>query len=107
MRTFKGNKSAGFAVVEALLIIVILAGIVGIGVYIMHQRQTTKTTASGATSQTQAPAGTTSSIDQLTQQDAQTEAGTDSQADNQMQQDATSANSATSNVGGAYNEANL
>jgi uncharacterized protein HemX len=104
------DKSAGFALVETVLIVVILAAIVGVGVYIMRQKQNTNSTlssTSNGTLQAKSLTGTTANISQLTQQDAQTEASVDSSADSQTQQDATSANGAVNNVGGAYNETNL
>lgn len=105
------DRSAGFAVVEALLILVILAAIVGVGAYVVRQKHNANSTlgsgTGGNSTSTKAPAGTTTSIDQLTQQDAQTEAGVDAAADNSTQQTSTSANGAASNVGGAYNETNL
>lgn len=103
------SGSAGFTLVETVLVLVILAAIVGVGVYVVRQKQNANSTLSGTSSglRTKAPAGTSASIDQLTGQAAQTEAGADSSADNQTQQNATSANTAVSNVGGAYDEASL
>lgn len=103
------DKSAGFALIEMVLILVILTAIVGVGVYVMRQKQNANSTLSsnGSALRTKAQPGTAASIEQLTAQDAQTEAGVDSSADNQTQQDATSANTAVSNVGGAYDEASL
>lgn len=106
----KQDKSAGFAVVETLLVLVILAAIVGVGMYVVRQRNNANSTLSGngiAPTSVKAPAGTTASVSQLTQQDAQTEAGADSSADSSVQQNSTSANGAANNVGGAYNETNL
>lgn len=103
------GRAQGFAVVETLLILVIIAGIVGIGAYVLRQKNNANSTLSSSTAPavTSAPAGTTAAIDQLTQQDAQAETSVDSAADAAAQQAATSANSAVSNVGGAYNETSL
>lgn len=109
----KNEGGAGFAVVEAVLVLVIVAGVIGAGAYVYsaHHKKSTDTEASvtNTSSTTQAVPlnGTTSSIDQLTQQDAQSEANVDKSADAQSQSAATSANAAASNVGGAYNENNL
>lgn len=102
------DKSAGFALVETVLVLVILAAIVGVGLYVARQKSNVSSTlnSSGGSSAVKAPAGTTAGINQLTQQDAQTEAGIDSSADGGTQQTSTSANGAVNNVGGAYNEAN-
>lgn len=99
----------GFSMVEAVLVVVIVAAIAGVGLYVMKQKQQTNKTVSSNSAATHAnpPQGTSASVDQLTQQDAQTEAGVDHAADNQTGQDATSANSAVSNLGGAYNETSL
>jgi len=105
------NNQSGFSAVEAVLVVVIIAAIAGVGYYVMRQKQTANDNLSGATSTTKqaavTPTGTTANIDQLTQQDSQTEFGVDNSVDNQMGQDAASANTTVNNVGGAYNEANL
>jgi len=106
------DNNAGFAAVEAVLLVVILAIIGGVGAYVAQQKHAadaTLTSASAKATQVKTPvtAGTTASIDQLTRQDAQTEANIDKSADSQTQQNATSSNSAVTNVGGAYNETNL
>jgi hypothetical protein len=103
----------GFGIVEALLILVVVGAIAGIGVYVIRQKNRTdtllsKTNTTGAVSTAVTPsAGTTASIDQLTEQETQTEVGADHAADVQVGLDATSANSAATNVGSAYNEANF
>jgi cytoskeletal protein RodZ len=103
----------GFGVVEALLVVVIVGAIAGIGVYVVRQKNHTdtllnKTNTTGAASTVAAPsAGTTASVDQLTEQETQTEVSADHASDARVSQDATSANSAATNVGSAYNEANF
>lgn len=103
------DKAAGFALVETVLVLIILAAIVGVGLYVARQKSNVNGTLnnSGSSTAAKAQAGTTASINQLTQQDAQTEASVDNSADNGTQQASTSANGAVSNVGGAYNEANF
>lgn len=104
-RTYK-DKQAGFAVVEAVLLVVLVAAIAGIGVYVVHQKHADdKTLTSTATTAGNAPTGTTASVDQLTQQDANTESSVDNSADTSYQQTATTPNASLSNLGGAYNEA--
>lgn len=108
MRSKLGENKQGFALVEGILLLVIVAAVIGVGVYVIHQKHKSEKTLasnSGTSAQTKAPAGSTASVDQLTQQDSQTEASVDSSADGTAQQDAMSANSAVSNLGGAYNEA--
>lgn len=101
-----GNQ-AGFSLVEPLLVLVIIAAIVGVGYYVMHQRDNGIKLGSGTTAATKAAAGSTASVDQLTKQDAQVEENVDKGADAQTTQNATSANSSLNSVAGAYNETNL
>lgn len=102
------KENAGFAVIEATLAIIIIAAILGLGLYVMKQRNTSSSINSTSSALVpQAQAGTTASIGQLTQIDAQNEAGVDSSGDNQTQQNVSSADSAISNVGGAYDETTL
>ena len=105
------SASSGFAAIEALLLVVILAAVIGVGAYVLQQKKTvTKTlaapTVSSATPQA-STSGAASSVEQLTQQETQTEAGYDNSADSQAQQADTSTVSAANNVGGAYNENSL
>jgi hypothetical protein len=103
----------GFGVIEVLLLVVVIGAVAGIGVYVVSQKHHTsallsKTNATSAVSTAAAPsAGTSASIDQLTEQETQTEVVADHSGDSQTTQDATSANTAASNVGSAYNEANF
>lgn len=107
-------ETAGFSVIEGLLITIAIAAIVGVGGYVLHQKKiangnlssahsgnsTTQTTAQPAT-------GTTANLDQLTQQGGQTEAGVDSSDDVQTSQNATSSNYTINNVEGSYDETTL
>lgn len=107
--TSKRDKSAGFAIVETLLILIILAAIVGVGAYVVRQRNNANNTfgTGSASTAKKASDGTTARINQLTTQESQTESNIDSSADTGTQQASTSANGAASNVGGAYSETNL
>jgi len=101
------NGQAGFAGLEAVLLVVIVAAIVGVGAYVLHQRHVAdKTLSVGTGAAGNAPQGTTTSIDQITEQDAKTESSVDNSADASFQQDATGPNAAVNSLGGAYNEAN-
>ena len=102
------GKQGGFALLELVLLLVIVAAIVGVGLYVVNQKSTSDNTLSGTGSgATAKPAqGTTASVEQLTEQDANTEAGVDKSADGSTQQTATSADSSVNSLGGAYNEAN-
>ena len=107
------NKSGGFAVVEACLVLVIIGAIVGIGYYVINQKNQANKTVSSSTLTTDgntanpASAGTSASIDQLTQADAKSETSASTAADSQIQAQLSNVNSANSSVAGAYNENNL
>jgi uncharacterized protein (DUF927 family) len=105
MQRMKDN-SAGMALVEAAVAVLVLAVIVAGSIYVINHRPAdASTTASTTTTNTtSSQPGTTASIDQLTQNDAQSEQQSATAGDAQTQQDALSANSAASNVGGAYDE---
>ena len=109
--SYKENN-AGFAAVEAVLLVVIVAIIGGVGAYVAQQKHTADITLNSSSSKTvpaktPVAAGTTTSIDQLMQQDALAETNIDMAADSQAQQNATSSNSAVTNVGGSYDETSL
>lgn len=103
--------TAGFAAIEAVLVLVVVAAIVGIGGYVLQQKRTANSTpgahGSSSLAQSASPPGTTASIDQLSQHEAQSEAGVDKSADSQAQQSVNANTSADSNVGGAYDENTL
>ena len=102
----KRTPNAGIATAEMVMVLVVVAALIGIGAYVLHRNLAAKTSTTAST--INAPAGgTTESIDQITANDAATEQQADKNADSRMQQDATSANSAVSNVGGAYDESTL
>lgn len=111
MGEIKQKKEGGIAVVELVLLLVIVAAIVGVGLYVARQKTNTESTLSTANSSNssvpKAPQGTSASVEQLTEQDASSEAAADHSADTSVQQDAASANGAASNLGGAYNESNF
>lgn len=115
MDTFKKHEvSNGFAVVEAILALVIVAGVLGAGAYVYSKHHKANTTANAsntatttASSQAAPLNGTTNSVQQLMQQEVQSETSADSSADAQNMQTVTNVNSAATNVGGAYNENTL
>lgn len=108
----KKDNSAGFAAVEAVLIVVIIAVIGGVGAYVLKQNNAANHSLSSAshadnTAAIPVSAGTTASIDQLTQLDAQSETDAYTAGDTQTQTNTSDANSAVTNVGGAYDETSL
>jgi cytoskeletal protein RodZ len=108
--TIKREGGAGFAIVEAVLIIVIILGVVGAGFYVYtknHKNSTNNATTTASTTTNVPINGTTSSVDQAANAEAQSESSAETAADAQNQQVVTNANSAASNVGGAYNENNF
>lgn len=100
----------GFSAVEAVVVLVVVGLIGGVG-YVAYHHQTKNNTASTTTTSTQskvtAPAGTTTNISQITQQDMNDTATIDSKYTNAYQSTAQSTNQAAANVGGAYNEQNF
>ena len=108
------KRSGGFSVVEVLLVVVLFAGIAGIGLFVVHQKNKAENTYTAAndTASSAVPKGvkldgSSASIDQLTKADAQSESAVDSNADSQDKQAATSANSALSSLGGSVDETSL
>jgi len=103
----------GFGVIEVLLVVVIVGAVAGIGTYVVRQKHHTDTlltkasTTSAASTAAAPAAGTSASIDQITEQETQTEVSADHAGDAQVGVAATSANTAATNVGSAYNEANF
>jgi type II secretory pathway pseudopilin PulG len=99
------NKETGFAGLEALLVVFIVLVIAAMGVYVLHRHSDDKLQ-SLSSANSSAPSGTSESVSQITALDASSESNIDKSADSNYKQDASSSNSAASNVGGAYNEAN-
>ncbi len=112
-RQTPGQNQTGFAIIEAVLILVIIGAVVGVGAYVLNAKKTVnKTLSSGTTTPAQQATpvlanGTTASIDQLTQQEAQSETAANNSGDSQLQQDSSSSNASVSNVGSSYNESSL
>ena len=107
---FKLDKNMkGFAVLEAIIILVVIFAIAGIGFYVVnrHHSNTASINSQSSANPINVKPGTTYSIKQLTTQDAQSEAATESNSDSQTQSNATSIDSAASNVEGAYNATSL
>jgi uncharacterized protein HemX len=106
----QADTSAGFTVIEGVLILGVVA-IIGVVGYVFYQNvtrpQANSNTATTTSSQASAPAGTSANVEQLTQQAAADEMNADSGADSEAQQTATSTDSTISNVGGAYNESSF
>jgi prepilin-type N-terminal cleavage/methylation domain-containing protein len=115
MSTFiKQGGNDGFALVEVVLVLVIVAGVLGAGAYVYSKHHKANTTASTSNTATTTASnqsvplnGTTNSVQQLTQQEVQSETTVDSSIDAQNQQTVTNVNAAATNVGGAYNENTL
>ncbi|HSX53301.1 MAG TPA: prepilin-type N-terminal cleavage/methylation domain-containing protein [Patescibacteria group bacterium] len=109
MTKIDNRPQRGFAMVEALLVIIIIGLVVGVGYWVATQRNSTKSPTSSAipAGQAAAPVGTAAAIDTLTQQDAQSETAIYTKGDTTDQSNAQSTNSALTNLGGAYNETNL
>lgn len=104
------NKSIsnGFVAIEGILILIIVIGIMGACAwsYINNAKISTKAPIISTTKLT-ATAGTTSSIDQLMQQDGQDENSINTKYDSNDQSAATSVDTSQTNLGGVYNESSF
>lgn len=104
------SSQHGFAALEALLVVVVIAAIVAAGVYVVKQRHNTTTgvaTTGSNLLQVTAKPGTVTRVTQQVEQSAQIDAQASGQNDSAELQAAQSANTAASNLGGAYNESTL
>lgn len=98
----------GFSVVEAFVVIVVIALVGGVGYVAYHRHQTKNASSNKTANQTaQVQPGTAASVDNLVLQDGTDESAIDSKYTSTYQTNAQSTDQAASNVGGAYNESNL
>ena len=120
---FRKKNDSGFAVIESLLILIIIGAIVGIGSYVIHQKNAVKaslegtsstTTTTPATQLTVAPASklttdnvTTQDITKTVEKDASTETSIDLSSDIEIVDNSTSSDKATNNIGDSIDETNL
>lgn len=107
-KKYDHRGSAGFALVEAILVVAIIAAIVIVGVYVAgrHNKQPVSDTTMAA-SGVQAKPGTSASIDQLIAQEESSESADSGSYANAVSQTTTSDNASLASLGGAYNESNL
>lgn len=108
----KRMGALGFSAVEGVLVVLVIAVIAVAGFFVVNRKHQVNSAANADNAGTSHPAavpldGTTASVSELTQQEAQSETNADGSADTQAQQAATSANGAVDNVGGSYNENSL
>ena len=99
----KSNQK-GIAGIEALLFIILLAAVIGVGFWVVKQRSNARGT-NGAKATTSgvnpAKAGTTAGIDDLTKAEGDSETAIDQKNESSEQSKATSTNTAQQNIGGA------
>ncbi len=103
----KLNSQQGFTPFAALLVIVIVLGISGVGYYVYHQNHKgtgAANTSANPQSANTVQAGTTAAIDSLTSQDSKAEDAIDAKYQNSDQTTVKSANGAAANLNGAYDE---
>ncbi len=111
------HRQDGFAHIELVLILVAVVGILGGVGYVAYNRFAAHNTLSDKTassaSAVASPAnatpldGSSTSITQITSNDASTEGQADSSGDGSVQQSTTTDDSAANSVGGAYDENNI
>jgi type II secretory pathway pseudopilin PulG len=99
------KRQQGFAVLEMILIVTIIAIVAVVGGWVYKQRtKTVNSSSTPAYSKAAIKTGTVDGVDQLTQQDAASETTIDSNHQGSEQASAQSTNSAQKDIGGAYNE---
>ena len=119
----KNNKSpeSGFALVEAILILVIIGLISGIGVWIYGQNQKVKDTAAKSESAngivakkadsvkevTTKEAGTVSAVETITKNDSVSESASEDKESTQESTNATNDLKSATNIGDSFNESTL
>lgn len=104
------QKQAGFAVIEAVLIIIIIGIVAGVGYWVLKQRQSNKSTATTNNPQTQTTAikpGTTAAIDSVLAGEQNDEAKADNKAVNSVNTSVTQTQTSAAAIGDSYNEANF
>lgn len=104
------QSEKGFAAVEVLLVllIIVIVGFVGFWVYKQRgSKPTQSATTAPATTTPAATTGTTAAVDQVLEAESKDEESINTKHEATAASNATSANSAASNLGGAYNETNL
>ena len=98
----------GFALVEGVLILVIVAAIVGVGFFVWKQRKpathASTTTTSTVSQVAPAAVGTTAAVQQVLDQENTNEQKADSTATNGISDSNKSADSTTNSIGDSYNE---
>lgn len=110
MTKHDNGSQRGFAGLEVMLLIVIVAVIAGIGFWVQRRNGNDKTQTSlsqGSQAVDPSKAGTTEGIDQLMQASVQSEESIDAKNLTSEQADASSTNTAQKNIGGAYDESSL
>lgn len=108
MKDQKEKSQQGFAVVEALLILVVIGLLGGVGYWVLTQRSTTNMSASNSSVPTAAPKDlkSTQSFEEVVNQDLQTVDTSNDNAASAYAGASQSDASAVSSVGDAYNETN-
>ncbi len=100
------TSERGFSIVEVVIVLVVLGLIGGVGYATFHKKDSNKS-GTASTSKAVDANGTTQSTDTILNQEIDDESSVDSSYTSGDVSNAQSANSAASNIGGAYNESNL
>ncbi len=124
MNIRKTNKS-GFAVIESVLILIIIAAVIGVGGYVINQKDSIKSSVGTSTSSTDTSAtkdtedkyssatklqvvnSTNSDISKLISDESDTEFNLDKSSDSDALIKINDSNKAASEIGDAYNENDL
>lgn len=108
----KHSSSAGFAVVEFLLVVIIIGLLAGVTAYVVTQKHNSEAVLNAATNaesthSTKAAQGTTESVQSTESESAQAEATASESTDTATSQAATSDQSSLNSMGGTYDESQL
>ena len=106
------NPQDGFGAIEGLLVVVLVIIIAGAGILVVKNRKTANSLPESENATTTAPSqvvdankiGTTDGVEQDNNNEITGEDSINASHTNSDQQNVASANSAASNIGGAYNE---
>lgn len=102
------SKQQGFAIVEAVLIVVALVLLGGVGYYVVAKNgNKTETANQSTTVSTKTAKAPTAEVEQSLNQAVEVEAATDNSAAAEVEKDVDSAVDAASNVGDSFNENEL
>lgn len=101
------QKQAGFAIIEAVLIVVVLALLGGVGYYVVNKNKPVGETANQAPATSQTASTPTAEVEQSLNQAAELESATEDSSSAAVESEIDAAVDSASNVGDSFNENDL